>query len=324
MTVDNYSEFTKGAGGAAGNTNMSIIPWIGAHIGTSATQTPNGFAVYDTTVTNTNGLNNEGVVGLRPLASSEYATSITAGSDQNVQIASFTALSGNTTVNSLRLTANATSVIGTGNTLTISSGGLWFNNNGGTLGGAGVATAGTVNFGTAEAVIWGVGQTSINTIGADITGSGGLTKAGIGKLVLAGNNNYSGQTTVAAGTLTVGNGTQSSNLGSGNVRVASFATLEIASGNGSAIADDATLTLDAYGFLNGKLLLNAGVNEVVGKLYLGDVLQVDGTYGSTASAATFKNDTYFSGTGIVTVPEPSAVALIGLGGMGLLRRRRAC
>jgi hypothetical protein len=73
--------------------------------------------------------------------------------------------------------------------------------------------------------------------------------------------------------------------------------------------------------------LAAGINETVAGLVLNGVPQAFGTYGSTASAATNQNDTFFSGTGIITVapvPEPSGILLmcgVVAGGLGWLRRR---
>jgi hypothetical protein len=49
-----------------------------------------------------------------------------------------------------------------------------------------------------------------------------------------------------------------------------------------------------------KLALHYTGNTDITALTLGGVLQPAGTYGSTASPATCKNDIYFSGTGTVT------------------------
>ncbi len=52
--------------------------------------------------------------------------------------------------------------------------------------------------------------------------------------------------------------------------------------------------------LNGGKL-GVAADETIGTLFFGGVQQATGTYGSTSSAATFKDNTRFSGTGIVTV-----------------------
>jgi hypothetical protein len=81
--------------------------------------------------------------------------------------------------------------------------------------------------------------------------------------------------------------------------------------NGEAIADSATLRLEQFGLLNGKLNLALDVNETVGALFLGDAFAAVGTYGSTLSGATYQNDTFFSGQGVLTVvPEPGNPMLL--------------
>ncbi|MEY3896365.1 MAG: hypothetical protein RLZZ214_1885 [Verrucomicrobiota bacterium] len=100
--------------------------------------------------------------------------------------------------------------------------------------------------------------------------TGTLTKAGSGKLTLTGLNTYSGSTIVNAGTLAV---------------------------NGTAIP--------------GKLVINGGKveptgTEVVSTLFFGAAQQAAGTWGASGSGATNINDTYFSGTGVVSVTSGSA------------------
>ncbi|WP_238263193.1 autotransporter-associated beta strand repeat-containing protein, partial [Methylobacterium mesophilicum] len=50
------------------------------------------------------------------------------------------------------------------------------------------------------------GDNSSTTFAGTLDGTGGLTKAGAGTLTLAGTNTYTGGTTIAAGTLQVGDG----------------------------------------------------------------------------------------------------------------------
>ena len=96
-----------------------------------------------------------------------------------------------------------------------------------------------------------------------------IVKAGSGTLEFTGANDYTGDTTVEAGTLVV---------------------------NGNSIADANKLVLNG-----GKLVLAAATNETVNSLYYGTTLQVAGTYGSTSSTASIKDDSRFAGTGILTV-----------------------
>ena len=78
---------------------------------------------------------------------------------------------------------------------------------GGTLDLAGTAPAITVNSGTAK-------------VASALTGAAGLTKAGNGTLTLSGANSYSGGTTLAAGTLQIGDGASATaSAGSGALAV---------------------------------------------------------------------------------------------------------
>lgn len=96
-----------------------------------------------------------------------------------------------------------------------------------------------------------------------------LTKTGAGTMWLRRTNTYTGDTTVSAGELLV---------------------------SGDSIANTNKLVIDG-----GKVGVVDGANEVVDTLFFGGIQQVAGTYGSTASAATNKNDSRFTGTGIITV-----------------------
>jgi fibronectin-binding autotransporter adhesin len=115
------------------------------------------------------------------------------------------------------------------------------------------------------------------TIGGTITdgtSSYGLTKAGAGTLKLTGVNTYNGATTVSAGTLSLGNGTDNSNLDDDAiVSVATGATLDLNFASTNA--------------------------DSVFQLQLGGSPAAVGTWGSTSSTADNKDDTYFSGTGVL-------------------------
>jgi len=166
-----------------------------------------------------------------------------------------------------------------------------------------------------------------------VGGSGSLTMGALPgsatlqpTLTLLGDNTYSGGTVALSGTVVISGAT--ADLGSGNVTIDAVSTLTqgattftangrltIETGVVNAISDSATLTLTGgSGAGNGDggfATLNPGVNEVVGGLVLAGVMQGIGTYGSTSSAATFRNDEFFAGTGIVTViPEPAAASLL--------------
>ena len=155
-----------------------------------------------------------------------------------------------------------------------------------------------------------------------------------GTLSLAADNSYAGGTLVAGGILAVSG--VGADLGTGNVTVdnasspSSIARLSITSGVANAIADAATLTIAGGGTAGTAdqnfVILGSGVNERVAGLVLGTAAQtVPGTYGATGSGATFVNDEYFSGPGVVTlapVPEPAGACLLTAAGVGLLAGRR--
>jgi len=110
-----------------------------------------------------------------------------------------------------------------------------------------VGGSGSLGSGTYTATISNAGTLKFNsstnqTIGGVISGTGALIKDGAGTLSLTVNNTYSGNTTVSAGTLSLGNGTSNSSLND-------YATLSVASG--------ATLDLN-YAGADKVLYLNLG------------------------------------------------------------------
>ena len=169
------------------------------------------------------------------------------------------------------------------------------------------------------------------SITAAIIGTGGFTKAGAGALQFSGANTFVGATTVSGGLLTLSGA--AAKCGSGNVIVqpsVSGSELQIQSGVQNAIADTATLSLSngvvvtsGLGALvagGATVDLGTGINEKVQSLLLNGVTQGPGTYGSSSSSAMFKNDAFFSGTGVVTVtvPEPASVSLWLMAMMGFI------
>ncbi|MEY4242463.1 MAG: hypothetical protein RLZZ245_48 [Verrucomicrobiota bacterium] len=95
-----------------------------------------------------------------------------------------------------------------------------------------------------------------------------LTKHGTGTWTLSGSNSYTGDTTVLGGVLVLD--------------------------GDSSIVDTGKLVIDG-----GKVAPTG--NETVGTLFFGDSQQISGTWGSSSSSATNQNNTYFSGTGVITV-----------------------
>jgi len=133
-------------------------------------------------------------------------------------------------------------------------------------------------------------NTGNNTFAGNITDGAGsvisLTKSQAGTWILSGTNSFSGATTVNDGKLVLA-GSQ-------------------------CLSDTAALTIA----LNKKVQLDTGVNEKVGSLVFGTTTKDTGTWGSTASTADNKNDTYFSGEGLLYVgidaplPPPAGTVII--------------
>ena len=169
-----------------------------------------------------------------------------------------------------------------------------------------------------------------------ISNVGTLTKSGTGTVTLTGTNTYTGATTVNAGTLQVGNASTTGTLGTGGVtnnaalvfnRSDALTVSNVIGGTGTLTQSGAgTLTLSGVNTCTGNTTVAAGVlaingssiadtntltitggkveptgTEVVDKLFFGTSQQASGTWGSNLSTADHKNDTYFSGTGVVIV-----------------------
>ncbi len=129
------------------------------------------------------------------------------------------------------------------------------------------------------------GTVTINTDGGPLTcsgiigGAGGFTKAGTSPLYLSGNNSFSGAKKVTVGTLSCS-----------NVAALGTGSLDITLGAMVALNYSGSRTLAALTFNGGSPV-------------------APGTYGSTASSATNPNNTYFSGTGTITILPSSSTAL---------------
>lgn len=178
----------------------------------------------------------------------------------------------------------------------------------------------------------------------------------LGSYYVQGNNTYAGGTELNGGTLVVGSSDPAfptgnytaATLGSGNVTIVSANAqfggaqghMTIAETVADAIDDDATLSLfggaaagvadDGYLQFGLDFTQDSLISETVAGLILGGVAQsVSGTYGSSASGATFNTaamDEFFKGIGVINlvlppgsgfgssagVPEPATISLVGL------------
>jgi autotransporter-associated beta strand protein len=110
-----------------------------------------------------------------------------------------------------------------------------------------------------------------------------LIKSGAGILTLAGANSYAGATRVEEGLLSFD-----------DPGAVPGGPLDLATGT--------------------KVDLNFSGTATVSQLLLGGAMQSGGTYGASGSGATYVNDTYFSGTGLVLVPFPPVLGWTNLGG----------
>ncbi|MEA3210849.1 MAG: fibronectin-binding autotransporter adhesin [Chthoniobacter sp.] len=178
-----------GAGGTAGTTTMSILPYAVATAQASGTLTW-GLATYD-------------VNGIRPLnTGTEYTTlgGSTPTSNARSVLTTSTSTSGQTVnayvIDNTSTTAGVTVTVSGGTTLAPTSGALIFTATSATQQ-ALTLTGGTLDFGTAEGVI-SVMDTAGATVSSKISGSNGLTVNGIGALTLTntGVNDFTGMLTV--------------------------------------------------------------------------------------------------------------------------------
>ena len=167
-----------------------------------------------------------------PLGATGGTTSVTSGACLD--------LNGFTLVTAESLTLNGTGIL---------SGGALVNSSA-----TPVSWSGTVSLASTSSIN-SIGQISISGV---ISGTGGITKIGAEKLVLSGNNSYSGSTTISTGMLQLGGSGSGSNgpLGAtgGTTTVASGACLEL---NGFTLVTAESLTLNGTGILSGGALVNS-------------------------------------------------------------------
>ena len=175
----------------------------------------------------------------------------------------FTKLGSGATSFNRNQTYTGTTTIGAGATL-----GIGFNTTTGSISSSSIVNNGTLNLNRSNAY----------TLAANISGTGNVNKWRNSTVTLSGNNTYTGTTTIGGSVSSGGGG-----------------TLVIANANALPAATSVIFSTTNPG----KMQLNANVS--CASLLYGAVTQPNGSYGSTASAATNQNDTYFSvsGTGVL-------------------------
>ncbi len=289
-TSNNYTGSTTVSAGILRLGASGVIP-DGSALINNATFELNGFNETLGSIAGTGGLiRNQSAATVSTLTcggdntSTTYSGIIQNGSTQTLNLVkegsgtltldNLNTYTGTTTINGGVLKAGGMSVFGSNSAFTLADvAGVAiditaFDQTIGSLAGGG-ATGGNVLLGAA--VLTTGGNNSSTTFFGIISGTGGgLTKVGTGVLTLNGVNTYTGLTTVSAGTLRAG------------VALNSPGGLSLATGG---LFDCNNVTSTA-GFL---LLNGAGQNP--------------NTFGSTASAATVQNNTFFTAasTGILDV-----------------------
>jgi autotransporter-associated beta strand protein len=159
-----------GGGGAAGSTTISIIPWA---FGQTTAISNYG------TAGNGNSFVTYGANGIRPLATSEYATAVGGSATDNVMLNANSASGSQvytvttpTTVNSLYLNGSGAYNVTVNNSgsgsITVTSGAVFLNNTKNNTINA------PLNFGSAEGVI-GYESGQLTYVNGPISGTGGLT-----------------------------------------------------------------------------------------------------------------------------------------------------
>ena len=204
---------------------------------------------------------------------------------------------------------------------------------------ANASTTIRVGDGTAPSAAW------TTTIASALTGVGGLIKTDFGTLILAGDSDYTGGTTIDAGTLQIGDGATAGSIvgavvnnaalifarsdnhdfandvsGSGLVNVNGVVTLSgaitAASGvtilNGSSLTSTGVITaLNAVTFADGGAFTNAGIVN-------GDVAANGAAAATVTNAGAINGVVYNIGSGLLTIDNQAGGSITGAGSTALL------
>ncbi len=185
-------------------------------------------------------------------------------------LAAVNTYTGGTTVSAGGLNDEIANAISTTGTLTVEgTGTVNLANYAQKVGGLadGGVTTGTITDSGGAATLT-VNDASASSFSGTISGAIALTDAGSGTLTLAGNNTYSGLTTISAGMLQIGNGGATGSLGTGSVTNNAELSFDLSSnitvannidGSGNLIqAGSGTTTLTATNYYGGMTTINNG------------------------------------------------------------------
>jgi autotransporter-associated beta strand protein len=246
--------FTQiGGGGAAGATNISILPWA---IGdTSATGVGSSFVTHN------------GTDGIRPLTDLEYV-STTAGqsSTNNASTTGGETLTADATVNALRLTAGTTTLTGANTQINVTSGALLV------TGAATTSGAGSLNFGTAEGIVTLANATGVTaSLNARMTGSGNMTFSGSGSasniIDLGGDNFFTGTLKINNGAIVrVSNAGALNNDAINTVQIQTGGVLRL-NGNSTVIRNLASTVSGTTYALTGNLIENVSATNATLRVF---------------------------------------------------------
>ena len=261
------------------------------------------------------------------------ATASLWGTTSNINVtATPSAIAASQTVNSLRMPVAATVTINSGQTLTLTSGGLLVPAN---ATGSSTITGGTLS-GRANADLIVLANNLANslTIGstiADNTGATALTKSGQGTLVLTGNNTYSGVTYVNGATIQGGgNATPGTPFAAGILQIGAGGTVGGIS-NSPSITDYGTVSFnrsDVIGY-TGAISGTGGVKQqgngntilTADSAYSGVTAITAGTLqiGNGGSTGSFSNSLSVANAGALVFNRTGATAYRGqISGIGSL------
>lgn len=321
LPTQTFASLAVNAGGSTVAVTNGTVAFNGSSISRSAGGTVNLAAGSGGGFTASGSLNNAAGIlgGFATFNGADWATRDGSGNlvafsgytalpatggnvNTNYSLSSSLAPSGPLTVNSLKISGTGALALGT-NTLTFTgtTGGLLY-----ALGSAGdssgITGTGVVGAGTTSEFIVHVNQgtlTIANPVVASAQAAGSLTKAGEGTLVLTGTSQYTGLTSVNAGTLEI-SGTGYVFSMTGNITVAAGATLRLNSTNAAQAIGDITDVAVA-----GTLEVRA--NETMGGLSGTGLVRNGGSTGSVLTVNSNNENSTYSG-----VIQDGATGTLGL------------